>query len=151
MTIESWRSSRLTSSRLATNTSHVTSRTSTTDDDGFESTQPAEQSRRVWWAECTLCGTVSYGGRVPVFESRAETWAALEGDDYGWARRDDGRVLCRIHSQLADCHWDGADGSADTSCNPDLVRGVNYANAIVAPATAGGLGGSCGQWTRNDV
>lgn len=72
-----------------------------------ESTQPAERSRRVWWAECTMCRTTSYGAAIPVFDSPAHMWATLEGDDYGWTRRDDGRVLCRIHSDVADCDRDG--------------------------------------------
>jgi hypothetical protein len=36
-----------------------------------------------------------------------EMWAVLEGPDYDWTRRDDGRVLCRIHSRVADCDRDG--------------------------------------------
>lgn len=77
------------------------------DDGSVESTQPAERNRRVWWAECTLCGTASCGSAVPVFGSPTKMWATLEGDDYRWTRRDDGRVLCRIHSEVADCDRDG--------------------------------------------
>jgi hypothetical protein len=42
-----------------------------------------------------------------MFDSRIEMWAVLEDDEHGWTRRDDGRVLCRIHSHVADCDRDG--------------------------------------------
>jgi hypothetical protein len=54
-----------------------------------------------------MCGANSYGTTVPAFDSPAEMWSVLEGLDYGWTRRDDGRVLCRIHSCVADCDRDG--------------------------------------------
>jgi hypothetical protein len=79
------------------------------DDDSVESTQPAEHSFRLWWAACTLCGTESFGGVIPVFGSRTAMWATLEGFEYGWSRRDDGRVLCRPHSAVADCDREGHD------------------------------------------
>lgn len=49
-------------------------------------------------------------------------WATLEGDDYWWTRRDDGRVLCRIHRRVADCDRDGhlIAPSHQHSIEPDL-------------------------------
>jgi hypothetical protein len=44
---------------------------------------------------------------VPVFASERLLWDALLSDEHSWTRRDDGRILCRAHSQVADCDVHG--------------------------------------------
>ena len=61
-----------------------------------------------WRADCTVCGTDAYANVIPAFASEREMWEALlSSHQYGWTRRDDGRILCRIHSAVADCDVHG--------------------------------------------
>jgi hypothetical protein len=60
----------------------------------------------VWWLECTVCESDGYDGRRPQFRDEADMWDAMLGE-YGWTRRDDGRVLCPHHSAVADCEAAG--------------------------------------------
>jgi hypothetical protein len=71
---------------------------------------PALRIGQLWWVECTVCGTESFGSDVPRFASEEQLWATVTAArPYGWTRRDDGRVLCRHHSAVADCDAGGHD------------------------------------------
>jgi hypothetical protein len=49
---------------------------------------------------------------VPSFASEQQMWnAILSPHGYAWTRRDDGRVLCRHHSAVADCDAHGHQSS----------------------------------------
>jgi hypothetical protein len=68
------------------------------------------QRRTHWSARCTACElieSVASEAESPPFDSEADMWRQLLGDVYGWTRRDDGRVLCRAHSGVADCDANG--------------------------------------------
>jgi hypothetical protein len=64
-------------------------------------TNPAVHAARVWWLTCTVCGP-DVNNVVSGFRSESEMWEVMI-NNLGWSRRDDGRVLCRIHSAVADC------------------------------------------------
>jgi hypothetical protein len=65
-----------------------------------------------WRVACTVCGLDSYGDQVPSFASEHQMWdAILSPHSYAWTRRDDGRVLCRHHSAVADCDAHGHQSS----------------------------------------
>ena len=58
-----------------------------------------------WATSCTACAAASIDQVSPAYPTSDQLWTAL--DDLGWTRRDDGRVLCRLHSAVADCDRDG--------------------------------------------
>jgi hypothetical protein len=66
-----------------------------------EFVHPNLDHRTLWWLRCTHCGLSSYQGNIPRFASTQQLWTAMLAR--GWTRRDDGRVLCLLHSRMADC------------------------------------------------
>jgi hypothetical protein len=72
---------------------------------GDEFVHPNLDHQTQWSLHCTVCGLASYNGSVPRFESTEKLWRVMLAR--GWTRRDDGRVLCVIHSHVADCDRDG--------------------------------------------
>jgi hypothetical protein len=72
---------------------------------GDEFVHPNLDHQTLWSLHCTVCGLDCYNGSVPRFESTENLWRAMLAR--GWTRRDDGRVLCPIHTQVADCDRDG--------------------------------------------
>jgi hypothetical protein len=72
------------------------------------SQHPQINAQWAWTVACTVCDWDSYAGQVPSFGTEQQMWSAiLSPHSYGWTRRDDGRVLCRHHSAVADCDADG--------------------------------------------
>jgi hypothetical protein len=69
---------------------------------------PELKHATVWWLECTYCGLDAVGGKPLWFTTLEQLWEAmLDRSGHGWTRRDDGRVLCRHHSAVADCEISG--------------------------------------------
>jgi hypothetical protein len=76
------------------------------------SQHPQIHVERGWQIACTVCGLDAYADRVPVFASERQMWESiLSPHRYAWTRRDDGRVLCRHHSAVADCDAHGHQSS----------------------------------------
>jgi hypothetical protein len=65
-----------------------------------EFVHPNLEQRTLWSLRCTHCGVSSYHGNIPRFPSIKQLWTAMLA--CGWTRRD-GRVLCLLHSRVADC------------------------------------------------
>jgi hypothetical protein len=82
---------------------------------------PQIREGRLLWLACTICGPGSYGGTLPHFDDEEQLWDVMLGE-YEWTRRDDGRVLCRHHSSVADCDAFGHAVSAWTQhpIEPDI-------------------------------
>lgn len=101
---------------------------------------PQLQSRAFWWLECTVCGPDSAAGGSPLVESEADAWS--EVTTAGWTRRDDGRILCRVHSAVADCDALGhvMRPWAEHPIGPDLEWrfcsrcGSQFAQRVVGPS-----------------
>ena len=66
---------------------------------------PNLEHRTLWWLHCTICGLASYNGSIPRFRSVEELWRVMLAND--WTRHDDGRVLCPLHSLVAECDRSG--------------------------------------------
>jgi hypothetical protein len=61
----------------------------------------------VYWFECTACGPEAEPP-PPRFNSPQQLWHDLFSSDYyGWSIQADGRVLCRPHSDAAQCEAGG--------------------------------------------
>ncbi len=68
---------------------------------------PRVRSETTYWIECTICGPDA-DPPPPRYWSEDDLWASLlRWDDSGWTRRDDGRILCNVHRQLARCEAEG--------------------------------------------
>lgn len=59
---------------------------------------------------CSGCADECWEEGVPHFDTEAEAWKAVLGEEgHGWTRRHNGRVLCRGCSERADCAGRGHD------------------------------------------
>ncbi|MDT0262326.1 hypothetical protein [Jatrophihabitans lederbergiae] len=81
-----------------------------------EFVHPNLEQRTLWSVRCTHCDLSSYHGNIPRFTSTKQLWTAMLAR--GWTRRDDGRVLCLLHTRVADCQ---ELGHAMTDWTPHVV------------------------------